>query len=286
MAPPFRRRSCAVTDVGRKRPQNEDAFLADDTLGLYVVADGVGGHAKGEVASAEAVEQVRNFMCSAWPELDGYAQELARLDVADADIRETLDELPMAEDEAARPGADARIGLRRLLESAVQSACYFVYGMAEQDPSGTGMSTTLSALLVAGDHAFVAQVGDSRVYRLHGRPGERRAQQITVDHTLINHQIQQGLITPEQAAGMRGRNVITRAVGHRDWVEIDTFALALAPADRFLICSDGLHGYLREGEVELLLGEPTVEGSARRAIELANDRGGRDNITAVIVNIA
>jgi protein phosphatase len=275
----LRRRSYGLTDVGRKRPQNEDAFLADDTLGLYVVADGVGGHAKGEVASAESVEQVRNFVCSGYEAIErflyGDAPEVSQGAAALGTGSSALDPLVAMNDEN-------RLALRRLLESAVQSACYFVYGMALQDPTGTGMSTTLSALLVAGDHAVVAQVGDSRVYRLRGG----QAEQVTIDHTLINHQLQQGLITPEQALTMRGRNVITRAVGHRDYVEVDTFALDLEPGDRFLICSDGLHGYLMPGEVEDLLAEPSVEAAARRSIEVANGRGGKDNITAVIVDIA
>ena len=169
MPPVLRRRSYAVTDVGRKRPQNEDAFLADDTLGLYMVADGVGGQAKGEVASAESVEQVRNFVASGYGAID---QWLARSGSASPSEEQEL-----------------RLSLRRLLESAVQSACYVVFGMAEQDPSGQGMATTLSAVLVAGDHAVIAQVGDSRVYRSHAG----RVTQVTIDHTLLNHQLQQGV---------------------------------------------------------------------------------------------
>jgi len=254
----LRRRSYALTDVGRKRPQNEDAFLADDTLGLYVVADGVGGHAKGEVASAESVEQVRNFVSANFHPVAAFL------------------------DGSAEDSGERRTALRRLLESAVQSACYLVFSMAEQDPDGLGMSTTLSAMLLAGDQAVIAQVGDSRVYR----KSDGKAQQITIDHTLINHQLQQGLITAEQARTMRGRNVITRAVGHHDYVEVDTFEVDLCRGDRFLLCTDGLHGVLAPGEVETLLAEPTVEAAARRSIELANERGGKDNITALVVGIA
>ena len=259
----MRRRSYALTDVGKKRPGNEDAFVADDTLGLYVVADGVGGHAKGEVASAESVDQVRNFIASHYPAIDAFLRDPPPA----GDPEDHTDE--------------RRVAMHRLLESAVQSACYLVFGMAEQDPSGLGMSTTLSALLLLGNEAVVAQVGDSRVYRFR----DGRATQVTIDHTLINHQIRQGLITAEQGRTMRGRNVITRAVGHRDYVEVDTFALDLAHGDRFLICSDGLHGYLAAGEVDQLLAEPSVEQAARRGIDLALDRGGKDNITSVVVAI-
>jgi protein phosphatase len=244
--------------VGRKREHNEDAFVADDTLGLYVVCDGVGGQAKGEVASAESVEQVRNFVRASYPSIEAY------LDAPDGELAD-----------------EALFGLRRLLESAVQSACYMVYGIGEQDPEGTGMSTTLSALLTAGDVGIIAQVGDSRVYLVR----DGRAVQLTEDHTLAMHKLKLGLVTPEEARTMKGRNTITRAVGHRDYVEVDTFHLDLEPGDRYLLCSDGLHGYLKEGEVELLLDVARVEDAAVRAIEIANLRGGKDNITAVVLSV-
>jgi|SRR5579883_1706119 len=265
----LRRHSYALTDVGRRRASNEDAFLADDTLGLYAVADGVGGNAKGEVASAESVEQLRNFLSSGYAAIDAY---LRARRVAGADATPADDALER----------DRRVEMRRLLESAVQSACYVVFGLAEQDPDGQGMSTTLSALLLVGHLAFIAQVGDSRVYHLRGG----RAAQVTDDHTLVNHQIRQGLVTAEEARSMKGHNVITRAVGHRDYVEVDTFEIELLPGDRFLVCSDGLHGYLRPGEVEELLGGQSLESGARRAIDLANERGGKDNVTAVVVAVS
>jgi serine/threonine protein phosphatase PrpC len=251
----LRRRSYAVTDIGKRREGNEDAFVADDTLGLYVVCDGVGGQAKGEVASSESAEQVRNFIRASRSALDAHLSTGAE---------ETL------------------FALRRLLESAVQSATYIVYGMGEQDPEGRGMSTTLSALLLAGEHAVFGQVGDSRIYRLR----DGMAEQMTEDHTLAQHKIKLGLVTPEEARTMKGRNTITRAVGHRDYVEVDTFHVPLEAGDRFLLCSDGLHGYLRPGEVESLLSEPRIEDAARRGIEMANERGGKDNITAVVVALA
>lgn len=244
-----------MSDIGKRREGNEDAFVADDTLGLYVVADGVGGQAKGEVASAESVEHVRNFVRASYATVEKFI---------DADGEgETLFEL------------------KRLVESAVQSACYMVYGIGEQDPEGTGMSTTLSALLIAGATGVVAQVGDSRVYRLRGS----EAMQLTEDHTLAMHKLKLGLVTPEEAKVMKGRNTITRAVGHRDYVEVDTSTCPLVGGDRYLLCSDGLHGYLRDGEVEQLLGEARVEDAVKRAIALANGRGGKDNITAIVVEI-
>jgi serine/threonine protein phosphatase PrpC len=246
-------RSFGVTDTGRRRPHNEDAFACDDGLGLFVVADGVGGHAKGEVASQESVEQIHGFVRQG---------------------REIITEFMKA------PGKDEkREQVRRLLESSVQSACYMVYGMADQDPSQRGMSTTISALLVCGSYAVTAQVGDSRIYRVRGGVGV----QLTEDHTLVNFKLKQGLISNEEARTMKGKNVITRAVGHKDYVEVDTRELEAQPGDRYLLCSDGLHGYLQGGELETVLAGGPVEAAPHRFVQLANERGGRDNITVVLV---
>lgn len=246
--------SLGLSDVGRRRSNNEDSYLVDDELALYVVADGVGGNAKGEVASAEAVDLVHSWV-KRW--------------------RATLATF------RADPTENNLNTVRRLLENAVQSACYMVFGMGQLDPRQRGMSTTLSSLLIAGGHAFVAQVGDSRVYL--ARKGT--TVQITEDHTLINFRLKLGLITPEEAAHAPGKNVITRAVGHQDYVEVDTFDLKVEAGDRFLLCSDGLHGYLQDGELDsLLVGQH--DEVAQRLIDLANQRGGRDNVTVVVCDVS
>jgi protein phosphatase len=170
--------------------------------------------------------------------------------------------------------------VRRLLENAVQSACYMVFGMGQLDPSQKGMSSTLSSLLVSSGIAFIAQVGDSRVYL--SRKG--KCAQLTEDHTLVNFRLKLGLITPEEAANSPGKNVITRAVGHQDYVEVDTIELSAQEGDRFMLCSDGFHGYVVDGEMDELL-QGDREGVANRLVELANERGGRDNITVVICDI-
>jgi serine/threonine protein phosphatase PrpC len=228
-------------------------MLFDDELGLYIVADGVGGNAKGEVASAESVELVQSWV-RRW--------------------RKTLNA------HVADPSAENAGLVRRLLESAVQSACYMVFGMGLQDPRQKGMSSTLSSLLVSADSAFIAQVGDSRVYL--ARDGKMA--QLTEDHTLVNFRLKLGLITAEEAANSPGKNVITRAVGHQDYVEVDTIDLETRPGDRFVLCSDGLHGYLMDGEIDGLVQGPR-EAVTNRLIELANDRGGRDNITVVVCDV-
>jgi len=257
--PSLRLRSFGGSDVGRRRELNEDAYLIDDSLGLYTVADGVGGHAKGEVASAESVDQIREFVVQG---------------------RELLQKL-----RGGTVSDEKREEVRRLLESGVQSACYFIFGMAEMDPEQKGMSTTMSALLVpdAGQAGFAvtAQVGDSRIYRVRDGSGV----QLTEDHTLINYKIKKGEISAAEARHMRGKNVITRAVGHRDYVEVDTRIIDARAGDRYLLCSDGLHGYLHEGELESVLLDGGIEEAPARFIQLANDRGGKDNVTVVIVCI-
>ena len=247
--------SQSLSDVGRKRPHNEDAFVADDVLGLYIVADGVGGQAKGEVASHEAVDQVRMW------------------------VRRHLAEI---ESHLAEGTDDGVVEVRRLIEAGVQQACYMLFSIAEIDPEKKGMSTTMSVMFARGGHAILAQVGDSRVYRRRGA----EVTQMTEDHTLINYKLKHGLITPQEAAEASGKNVITRAVGHRDYVQVDTFAAGMVEGDRYLLCTDGLHGYLAgEAEVRSILDEePDV--AVRKAVALANDRGGRDNVTCVIVTVA
>ncbi len=245
--------SCGLSDVGRKRSLNEDSFLTDDELGFYIVADGVGGHAKGEIASAQAVEEAYGFVKRGRDKIEAFLDD---------------------------PTEENLFGVRRLMESAVQSACYMVFGLAEQDPTRHGMSTTVSALLVAEGLGMVAQVGDSRVYRL--RFGQ--AQQLTEDHTLINYKLKHGLITPEEAQRAPGKNVITRAVGHRDYVQVDTVDCDVLPRDRFMLCSDGLHVYLQDEEVAGYLSGGSQEQVAQNLVDMANGRGGRDNITVLLVD--
>lgn len=257
------RRGFGSSDVGRRRAVNEDAFLVDDQLGLYVVADGMGGHSAGEIASHTAIETLHNMV----------KQQREALTA--------MEELPKY---AEPPGASRRPAAMRkalrILESAVQHATYMVFGLAENDPERRGMGTTLSVLFLRGDLALTAQVGDSRIYRL--RQGV--AEQITEDHTLIAWQLKQGLITQEEARSSQQKNVITRAVGSRDYVQVDTNCVPVEPGDAFLLCSDGLHGYLEAAEIaEVMSLGP--EKAIERLIELANQRGGRDNITSVAVEL-
>jgi protein phosphatase len=241
--------SYGLTDVGRHRKSNEDAFFRDDDLRLYVVADGMGGHAAGEVASSEAVDSIYGMV--------------KRGVTAPGD--------PLDEPRACR-----------LLEGAIQSATYMLVALAEFDKAKHGMGTTISSALVVGTSLVIGQVGDSRVYQIRGG----RAEQITEDHTLIAWQIKQGLISADEAKTSPHRNVITRAVGNRDYVEVDTLVVAMRPGDRYLLCSDGLHGYFEDCNEIAAIAALGGDAAVQRFIELANSRGGRDNITAVLVEIA
>ncbi len=243
-----RARSFAITDVGRHRRSNEDAYFRDDDIRLWVVADGMGGHAAGEVASSEAVDAIHGMVKR------GVLQPGAELDEARA---------------------------CRLLEGAIQSATYLLVAIAEFERDKTGMGTTISAALLVGGSLVIGQVGDSRVYQIRGG----KAEQITEDHTLIAWQIKQGIISAEEAKMSPHRNVITRAVGNREYVEVDTLVVPTQPGDRYLLCSDGLHGYFEDTREIATVAALGGEAAVHRFIEIANERGGRDNITAVLVEV-
>ncbi|HEX4351651.1 MAG TPA: PP2C family serine/threonine-protein phosphatase [Polyangiales bacterium] len=258
------RRGYGCTDVGRRRAVNEDAFLVDDELGLYVVADGMGGHSSGEIASNEAIETLHNMV----------RREKAALTAV-----ESLSNDPPLPGGSRRPVTMRRA--LRILESAVQHATYMVFGMAENHPERRGMGTTLTVLFLRGDFALTAQVGDSRVYRVR----DGAAEQITEDHTLIAWQLKRGLITPEQAQKSQQKNIITRAVGSRDYVQVDTNCVPVEPGDAYLLCSDGLHGYLEANEIADVM-KLGPEIATKCLIDLANTRGGTDNITSVAVQLS
>ncbi len=250
----MQRHGAGLTDVGRRRVVNEDSFFLDDELGLYIVADGMGGHAAGEIASKEAVDTVHGMVKRGFECVD----KLLGGDESPENFRKVM----------------------RLVESAAQAATYMVFAIAQNEPEQHGMGTTLSVLLLTEKYGFTAQVGDSRVYLVR----DGYSTQLTEDHTLVAWQLKQGIITEDEAAVSPHKNVITRAVGSREYVQVDTHMFEIQTGDSFLICSDGLHGYLKDEEIPSVidLGPPTA---VRKFIELANERGGRDNITAVIVEI-
>jgi PPM family protein phosphatase len=249
----------ALTDVGRQREHNEDNFLVDKKAGLFVVCDGMGGHAAGEVASALAVRTLHE---------------------------EIKKEADLLRDYLAGGTGGARVSKRdvmNMLEFAVNRASNRVHAEAAKDAKKRGMGTTLVALLVLGTQAFMIYVGDSRIYLL--RDGV--LEQLTEDHTVRNELIKKRKMSREQVEKIAQKNAITRAVGVYEHAEPDTLVLDLVAGDRFLLCSDGLCGYFEE-DLETLgkhLSNPDADASARSLIDAANEMGGKDNITAVIVTV-
>jgi serine/threonine protein phosphatase PrpC len=242
------------TDVGRVRDANEDNFLVDEGLGLAIVADGMGGHAAGEVASNVAVHTCR----------DTIFRE-----------RELLQRFERGVDSVGRQE------VLRLMEQAVQNACAAVYAEAQKDPSKRGMGTTLIVLLLIGSRGFIAHVGDSRIYLL--RKG--LVHQLTEDHSLINELLKRGRLTPEQIGKLNMKNAVTRAVGVYESVEVDTLDFDVLAGDNFLLCSDGLSEYAQHSDILRVFREVPDAAVAQTLIDLANQGGGKDNITAVVVKI-
>ena len=241
------------TDVGQKRDHNEDAFLVDDALGLYVVCDGMGGHAAGEVASAHAIETVRRVI----QENVGVIEKLK------------ADDLP-----------DNRERVQRLVEKAVQLACSEIYRLALEDSGKAGMGTTLVMMLMVGQKGIMGHVGDSRVYLNR----QDQIHQLSEDHSYVTEMIKRGRMTEEEAKDSPYANVITRAVGIQESVEVDTLLMDILPGDTFLLCSDGLHGYTPDKkELSTMLGVDDVKSIAPGLVHVANARGGSDNITAIVI---
>jgi serine/threonine protein phosphatase PrpC len=249
----------AATDVGRVRDHNEDNYLVDRKLALFIVCDGMGGHAAGEVASALAVRTVHEEIRKQRQLIDDF--ELGAKGASAVSARELLN----------------------LLEFSVQRACARIHEEAAADSAKRGMGTTLSAMIFIGNKGFIAHVGDSRIYQYR----DGRVQQLTEDHTVFNELIKRGKLTREQIEKVAHKNAITRAVGVYERVEVDTLAVEVLPGDAFLLCSDGLHGYFddKNEDVLAIFQGYRPEEQAQAFIEHANSRGGKDNITDIIVRI-
>jgi protein phosphatase len=242
------------TDVGRKRDHNEDSFVVDRDLGLFVVADGMGGHAGGGTASSLAVKTIRQ-----------------RIQTAHA-ANPHLFEAPASLEESP---------IREVLRAAVEDACHAIFQAALGDPALAGMGTTVTAALVIAANAFVAHVGDSRCYLV--RRG--RIYQVSEDHSLVNEQLKAGAITADEARHSRFRNIITRSVGFEADVAVDMMGVEVEPGDRLLVCCDGLSNLVDDAEILEVVAASPLEAAPRRLIELANDRGGDDNITVIIIHV-
>ncbi|HEX4802499.1 MAG TPA: cyclic nucleotide-binding domain-containing protein, partial [Myxococcaceae bacterium] len=184
-------------------------------------------------------------------------------------------------DLADNPTPARRAAASALVEGAIQRACSEIYRAASADASKRGMGTTFACLVTAGNRGVIGHVGDSRIYLV--RDGQ--CHRLTEDHTLVTAQLKAGTISKEQAASSQYRNVITRAVGIQESVQVDTLIIDMLPQDVFLLCSDGLHGYLTDGEIPPLVSFFDLGQLPAKMIEIANERGGRDNVTAIAVAV-
>lgn len=245
--------SYGITDVGLKRSHNEDSFLRSDELRLYLVADGMGGHAAGEVASGSAVESIREFVTR-------YAE--------DSSVT-----WPFGYDNRYSGAVNAMLSGLRL---ANQHLCT----LQQEHPDLNGMGTTIAALVLDGDDATLAHAGDSRIYRVRAN----KLEQLTSDHSWVNEQLQKHIITAEEARNHRYKNVITRALGNRLDLEIDVRQEKAETGDVFLLCSDGLSGMVDDPVIEETVNSISdLRECANKLIALANEAGGNDNVTCVLV---
>jgi protein phosphatase len=242
----------ARTNVGRRREKNEDSFLSDPSLMLFLVADGMGGHAGGETASRMAAELVRQSVAARRTDPGLFP---------------------------AAPGRAELPGVLGLLQEAIRAASQAIFEASTLRLDLAGMGTTTTLGLFCGPRLYVAHVGDSRLYRF--RDGS--LEQMTEDHSLVAEQVKAGFITAEEAQYSRFRNIITRSVGFESQVTADTFSVPVRPGDMFLLCSDGLTGMVSDGDIARLLRERPPGTASDELVDLANRHGGEDNITLILL---
>ena len=244
----------AVTDVGRKRKGNEDSLFVNPEQNLFVVADGMGGHAAGEVASRLAVDAINEFIC-----LTGDDEEITWPFGLDETISYDGNRLKTA----------IRYANRKVMEATKEKSEY------------EGMATTVAAVLVDGDSANLGHVGDSRIYLI--RNGT--ISQLTTDHSWVNEQIVGGMISPDQARSHPLRNVVTRALGGKNDMQVDMKLHKIEPGDILLLCSDGLTTMMPDEDIVRVMSETKndVEKATRELVAAANAKGGEDNITVVML---
>ena len=238
---------CTQTDPGLTRENNEDAVAFDPVTRLCVLADGMGGYNAGEVASGMAVTFIRSEL-GRWLEQAG----------VDANAKE----------------------VKRAMHICVENSNNSVFNAAQSNPQYAGMGTTLVVGVFHGDRLVLGHIGDSRCYRLRGSA----LQQITKDHSLLQEQLDAGLITPQQAMTSVHKNLVTRALGVEDTVLLDANEHRVEIGDLYLMCSDGLSDMMADEQIaEILVGASSLHEKAQQLVAAANDNGGRDNISVLLV---
>jgi protein phosphatase len=254
--------AAAVSDLGRKRSSNEDAFGYSLEHGVFVVCDGMGGAAAGEVASALAVEEIMGELTS----------ELAAVPSTPTSSAQ----MPSAPISTQRPP-------REMAERAVAAANHAIFSRSQRNHALSGMGTTMVLLVVEDSRVWLLNVGDSRGYRLR----HDRLEQITVDHSHVEEQVRIGRMSRAEAERSPLRNVITRALGTQNEVTPDVFELQAEPGDLFLLCSDGLTRELADLLLESILRlDLPLDQLCARLVSAANKAGGQDNITCLLVRAA
>jgi protein phosphatase len=244
----------ARTDPGPVRESNEDCFLVDVEAGLFIVADGMGGHASGEIASAIAVETVQAIL------LGEINPDETRLDRSSMDQEETI---------------------RERLRYATNQASVSIRKTALANPVHAGMGTTLALLLIEDDEAHMGHVGDSRIYLFR----DDRLLRLTRDHTVVQQEIDAGTLTPELARIVPHKNILTQSVGYHGPVEPDTSTRPIEPGDVFILCSDGLTDPLDDEALADICRETAPEDLAEVLVQKAIEHGTEDNVTVVAVHI-
>ena len=248
--------SASLTDPGRVRDHNEDCVESRPEIGLYVLADGMGGYNAGEVASGMATSLIADGLADSWS-----AQEVDRLSRSEA----------MALSE-------------RIVREQIVRANTAIYSTSQNNPECAGMGTTLVVCHFYDNFVSVAHIGDSRLYRLRGETMD----QVTRDHSLLQEQLDSGLITPEEAKLSQNKNLVTKALGIDPTVEPELHVYETEPEDLFLLCSDGLNDMVDDEEIRLTLltlrSNPSL--TVQQLVQAANDNGGRDNVSTILVRVA
>ena len=248
--------TASLTDPGRVRDHNEDCIESRPEIGLYVLADGMGGYNAGEVASGMATSLIADGIQEAWN-----PREASRL---------------------GREQAKART--EELIREHIQRSNSAIFTTSQNNPECAGMGTTLVMCLFFDNFVTVAHIGDSRLYRLRGD----RMEQVTRDHSLLQEQLDSGLITPEEAKLSQNKNLVTRALGIDPTVEPEIHVHETQPDDIYLLCSDGLSDMVEDEEIRLTLitlnSNPSL--TVQQLVQAANDNGGRDNISAMLIRVA